>query len=183
MRIDRRTTTVGLAALALVGLTSGGIAWAATDAPGPSSAGAFGHHCAGGQHLFGDDSMMTAAADYLGLPPEELVDRLRSGQSLADVARAEGKTVAGLKDAMVTVMERRLAENSDLTPAQRTAMLTLMKSHLDAMISGDRAGMGWDHMDWDDMGGMMGGHGPGPGPGMMGGRGGGWGGPGGGMMG
>lgn len=175
MRIDRRTTTVGLAALALVGLTSGGIAWAATDPPGPSSAGAFGFPCGGGQHLLlGDDTMMTAAADYVGLTPVELVDRLRSGQSLADVARGEGKTVAGLKDAMVSVMERRLAEDSDLTPAQRTAMLAMMKSHLDAMISGDRAGM-----DWDDMGGMMGGHGRG----MMGGRGGDWGGLGGGMMG
>ena len=81
----------------------------------------------------------------------------------------------------MAAMESRLAEDSDLTPAQRTAMLAVMESHLDAMIAGShRVGMDWDDMR-DMMGGgygMMGG----PGNGMMGGRGDGWNGFGGGMM-
>jgi hypothetical protein len=182
MTINRRTMTVGLAALALVGLTSGGIAWAATDAPGATLSGSSGVHCPGGPAVgFGDGSVMTAAADYVGITRTELVDRMRSGESLADIAREEGKTVAGLKEAMVAAMESRLAEDSDLTPAQRTAMLAVTESHLDAMIAGThRVGMDWDDMR-DMMGGgygMMGG----PGNGMMGGRGDGWNGFGGGMM-
>lgn len=185
MTINRRTMTVGLAALALVGLTSGGIAWAATDAPGATWSGSSGVHCPGGPAVgLGDGSAMTTAADYLGLTRTELVDRIRSGESLADIAREEGKTVAGLKEAMVAAMESRLAEDSDLTPDQRTAMLAVMEDHLDAMIAGTHLG-GPGGMDWDDMRDMMGGGFGmmgGPGNGMMGGRGDGWNGFGGGMM-
>lgn len=174
MTINRRTMTVGLAALALVGLTSGGIAWAGADGSGPSWSGVSGVHCPGGPVMgFGDSTAMTAAADYLGITTTELVDRMRSGESLADVAGEEGKTVAGLREAMVSAMESRLAEDPDLTAAQRTAMLAVMESHLDAMIAGTSVG----GRGWDDMRDMMGG-----GFGMMGGRGEGWGGFGGGMM-
>lgn len=174
MTINRRTMTVGLAGLALVGLTTGGIASAGAEASGPGWSGSSGVHCPGGQAMgFGDSSAMTAAADYLGITPTELVDRLRSGESLADVAAEEGKTVAGLKEAVVATMRSRLAEDTDLTAAQRTAMLAVLESHLDAMIAGTHVG----GPGWDDMREMMGG-----GFGMMGGRGGGWGGLGGGMM-
>ncbi len=173
MTINRRTMTVGLAALALVGLTSGGIAWAATDAGDLVAPGSSSSHCAGQGWGYGDFSPMSTAADYLGLTQAELLDRVHSGESLADVAREEGRTVAGLKEAMVSAMERALASDSDLTPARRTALLAVMESHLDAMITGTHP----DGMDWDDMRDMMGGGSGmmgGSGGGMMGGRGDGW---------
>jgi hypothetical protein len=43
-----------------------------------------------------------AAAQYLGLTDAQLETQLRAGQSLAAVATAQGKTVAGLKAALVT---------------------------------------------------------------------------------
>lgn len=171
MSINRRTVTVGLATLALLGVTGGGIAWAAADGNGPYGSSSFG--CPGGGYgmFYGDDSPMAAAADYLGLSGDELSDQLRSGSTLREIAEAQDKSVDGLKTAMLDAMKENLADNTRLTDAQRTAILERMSSRIDAMIDGTY-GYG---MDWDDMGpGMMGGGGWGSG--------GGWG-PGGGMMG
>ncbi len=48
------------------------------------------HHLEGGPGIEG-------AADYLGLTEDELHERLRNGQTLAEIARAEGKSVDGLE--------------------------------------------------------------------------------------
>ncbi len=48
------------------------------------------------------------AAGYLGLDPEELHDELVDGNSLADVARDEGKSVDGLVMALVGAAEERI---------------------------------------------------------------------------
>ena len=45
--------------------------------------------------------LMHAAAQYLGLTDAQLETRLDAGQSLAQVAAAQGKTVGGLEDALV----------------------------------------------------------------------------------
>ena len=37
-------------------------------------------------------------ATYLDLKPADLATQLRSGKSLADIAQAQGKTVAGARD-------------------------------------------------------------------------------------
>jgi hypothetical protein len=176
MRINRTTATVGLATLGLVTLTGGGIAWASADGSGPSTSSTSAFHCPGGYGMAdGRYAPMTAVADYLGLTRTELRDQLRSGKTLAEIARAHGKTVTGLKTEMTRAMKRNLAADSDLTDAQRTAILAMMNRHLDAMVSGQHmAGI-----DEDDLDGMMGG----PGGGMMGGRGGGPRGFGSGMMG
>jgi len=49
-----------------------------------------------------------AAADYVGLTREELLSRLREGQSLAEIAEAEGKSVDGLKQAIRDAITARL---------------------------------------------------------------------------
>lgn len=144
MRTNRRTMTVGLATLALLGITGGGIAWAAATPGTPAGPGTVGGHCAsawgmpGGPYgmAWGNDAPMAAAADYLGLSPTELVDELRSGSSLAEVAEAQGKSVEGLKAAMLSAMERLLDDDTDLTDAQRDAALAAMESRIDAMIDG-----------------------------------------------
>lgn len=45
---------------------------------------------------------LAPAATYLGLTPQELKAQLREGKSLADVARARGKSVEGLKQAILS---------------------------------------------------------------------------------
>lgn len=53
---------------------------------------------------------LSAAAEYLGLNVEELRERLDDGETLAEVARAEGKSVDGLVDAFVAEAKERLDE-------------------------------------------------------------------------
>lgn len=66
-----------------------------------------------GPHLGGPaEGFLDAAAAHVGLTRAELRERLRGGSSLADVARAEGKSVDGLKEALreafVTGLDARL---------------------------------------------------------------------------
>jgi hypothetical protein len=60
-------------------------------------------HGPGGE-LFG------TAAEYLGLEPDEVFERLRAGDSLADIATAEGKSVQGLEEALLADAEERIHE-------------------------------------------------------------------------
>ena len=50
----------------------------------------------------------TPAATYLGLTEAELHSRLESGKTLAEIAKAQGKSVDGLKDAMVKDAKTKL---------------------------------------------------------------------------
>src|SRR5436190_1900894 len=72
-----------------------------------------------------------AAAKYLGLSRSALASRLRSGKSLADVAKAQGKSVTGLvsaiKDAVKTRLDQAVAAKK-ITSAE--------EQELDAAISG-----------------------------------------------
>lgn len=166
MTFSRKTLAAGVAALGLVAAAGGGIAWAASDAHPTATGVADVGWCADSMGVaHGKYSPMTAAAGYLGLSRADLMTRMHAGQSLADIASAQGKTVAGLRQAMVREMTRNLAADPALTPAQRTAILALMNSHLDAMITGTHMS-GVDHgtgmgMDPDAMGSMMGGTGTG----------------------
>jgi hypothetical protein len=48
------------------------------------------------------------AADYLGLEPEALLDELREGKTLAQVAGEQGKSVEGLEEALVAEARERI---------------------------------------------------------------------------
>ena len=108
----------------------------------------------------GQQPVMTAAADYLGLSLTQLRTQLHPGTSLADIATAQGKPVSGLKDAILAAMTSRINANTALTAQQKAAMISQVKSHLDTMINMDMdhlpgTGMGW-HMTGtgSPMGGM-----------------------------
>ena len=108
----------------------------------------------------GQQPAVKAAADYLGLYLTQLHTQLRSGNSLADIAKAQGKTVPGLKNALLAAMTSRINANTALTAQQRAAMISQAKDHLDTMINMDMphspgTGMG-SHMTGTDspMGGM-----------------------------
>ena len=66
-----------------------------------------------------------AIATYLGITAAQLRTDLQSGQSLADVAKAQGKTVSGLEDAIV----------ADASSHLDATQLANLKSHLDDIVN------------------------------------------------
>lgn len=79
-----------------------------------------------GHEVHGPGGRLDAAASFLGLTEAELRDRLRDGSTLAEMAKAEGKTVAALVDALVAAAKTELAEAVErgrLTDAQRDRLL------------------------------------------------------------
>ncbi|MDW5598284.1 hypothetical protein VSS74_28255 [Conexibacter stalactiti] len=81
----------------------------------------------------------SAAADYLGLDAEELRERLIDGRSLAEIARAEGKSVEGLEEALVAAFREHVDDLVNATPPRRPAF-----------GRGFRDGKrGWHHGPWD----------------------------------
>ena len=145
MKLNRKDVTRGLVALGVAGALAGGVgiaqaATGTTGSPAASTASASpAHMCGGGgggMHgmAFGEHAPMDAAAKYLGLSRTDLQNQMHSGKSLADIAKAQGKSVAGLKEAMVAAVERELDDNTALTAEQRKSMLAQAKSHIDSMV-------------------------------------------------
>lgn len=95
----------------------------------------FGHHDGPG-HGFGH---LEAAAAYLGLTEAELRTQLESGKTMADVTKAQGKTVDGLVSALVADEKKELDEAvaaGRLTQAQADAKLADAKSRFTDMVNG-----------------------------------------------
>jgi hypothetical protein len=151
MKLNRKRVVTGLAATGLVVgvLAAGGVALASTGAtPTPATSTSAGpSYGPGTGHFSGMDGMhgmwsgqqpvMRAAADYLGLSLTQLHTQLQSGKSLADLAAAPGKTVSGLKDAILAAITSRINASTALTAEQKAVMLSHVKSHLDMMINMD----------------------------------------------
>jgi len=166
MKLTRRHIVTGLAAagLAAGALTTGGVALASTgQAPATAAAasatpsyGPGTGYCGGMYGMWtGQQPVMQAAADYLGLSLTQLRTQLHSGTSLADIAQAQGKPVSGLKDAILAAMTSRINANTALTAQQKAAMTSQVKSHLDTMINTD---MDMDHWPGAAMSAGMGSH-------------------------
>ena len=93
-----------------------------------------GGHDRGG-HL-GD---LDAAASYLGLTEDQLRTQLQSGKTLADVAKAQGKSVDGLIDALVAATKKHLDEavaDGRLTQSQADQILADMKQRITDRVNG-----------------------------------------------
>ena len=108
---------------------------------GPRPFGAPGHpalHARGGR--------VSAAANYLGLTESQLLAQLASGKSLAQIAKARGKSVSGLQAAMSAAVKARLDKavaSKMLTSSQEQQLLKRMPSLLNAQIN--RRGY-WGHV-------------------------------------
>jgi hypothetical protein len=76
-----------------------------------------------------------AAASYLGISQAKLFSELRSGKSLAAVAKAEGKSVPGLENAILAAATSEINARSGLTAAQKKEMISELKSHLNALVT------------------------------------------------
>jgi hypothetical protein len=102
-----KRTQLTFAVLGVLALGAGGTALAAKGkGHGPTlRTGVVGHR------LHGPDALLGAAASYLGVGPDALATDLRSGKTLADVAKATpGKSVQGLVDALVAAEKTKLAD-------------------------------------------------------------------------
>jgi hypothetical protein len=94
----------------------------------PAPLGA-GHHAKPG--------MLRAAAAYLGLTPSELRAQLR-GTSLAALAQRQGKSVEGLKAAMLAPAKAKLAkavESGRITQARADRMLAKLSALVDRLVA------------------------------------------------
>jgi hypothetical protein len=90
-------------------------------------------------HLHGPGEHLSAAASYLGLTEDQLIERLNDGRSLADLARAEDKSVDGLKQAIVDEAKKDLDEavaDGDLTQDEADAILERLRARIDDFVNG-----------------------------------------------
>ena len=98
----------------------------------------------GDHHGRGDD--LAAAATYLGVTQADLLTSLQSGKTLAQVAAAtNGKSVAGLIDALVAAEKTELAAAvtaGRLTQAQADQIATGLTAHVTAEVNGTRPAHG-----------------------------------------
>lgn len=97
---------------------------------------------------------LEAAATYLGLTRDELRERLESGDTLAEIAGAEGKTVNGLVQAMVDSAEEDIAaaiEAGRFTQEEGDEILADLPQRIEDMVNGELLGPGGPpgHR-WDD---------------------------------
>jgi len=118
-----------------------------------------GHHgmMRGGGMMMGNNPMLATAAEALGLETDALLDALRSGKNLLEIAEEQGVETADLQAALLTGMQEHAAymvENGYLSQEDADEMLAYMTEnmteHLSYMFSG--GGMGWgssSHPCWD----------------------------------
>jgi len=85
------------------------------------------------------DPDLNPIATYLGVTQAELRTQLEAGKSLADVAKAQNKDVAGLKAAMKAAVTKQLDQavtDKKLTADERTKILADVDKRLDDIING-----------------------------------------------
>lgn len=101
----------------------------------------FGHRGAGpGIHRLGH---LDAAASYLGMTEAELRAQLAGGKTLAEVAKAKGKSVDGLVSALVAAEKKGLdaaVKAGRMTQAQADAFLAHAKQRVTDAVNGVRSG-------------------------------------------
>jgi hypothetical protein len=100
--------------------------------------GAFGH--------FGHVIGLSTAADYLGLTEAELRTQLESGKSLADVAKAQNKSVDGLVQALYDEAKKDLdaaVTAGKLTSSQEQTILSGLKQQITDFVNGTRPQLGF----------------------------------------
>jgi hypothetical protein len=81
---------------------------------------------------------LDAAAKYLGLTDAQLRAQLQSGKSLADVAKARNKPLAGLKSAIEAAVKSDLdkaVSDKRLTQAQEDRILSDLHGRLDEIVN------------------------------------------------
>jgi hypothetical protein len=86
----------------------------------------------------GPGGALDGAAGALGLSRDDLLKQLRAGRSIADVARAQGKSLDDVKTAITAAVTKELDQqvtDRKLTADQEAKILTELKSHLDDLVN------------------------------------------------
>jgi hypothetical protein len=81
---------------------------------------------------------LSAAATYLGLTEAQLQQKLAAGQSLAAVAKAQGKSVDGLEQAILDATKKKLDQlvaDGVLTKTQANELSAGLKSRIDDLVN------------------------------------------------
>ena len=108
----------------------------------------FGFPMFHGRHRFGHfnrrgfgpgpiGGQIQAAAGYLGISGATLLSDLRSGKTLASLATAKGKSVAGLEAAMLAAAEKNIGgavSKGFLTKAQATKFESFVRTRIDDFV-------------------------------------------------
>jgi hypothetical protein len=87
---------------------------------------------------FGFIGRLESAAGYIGITEAQLRTELESGKSLAQVAKAHGKSVDGLIEALVAAAKSKLDDAVSagrLTKAQETEMLGVLKDRITSAVN------------------------------------------------
>lgn len=121
-------------------------------------------HMSGRGPGHGPGHVMDAAAEALGMPQDELMEQLRDGASLAEVAEAQGKDLEAFKAELLDQIKAQLDElvaEDDLTQEQADGIFQRTKDNIDSIVSGEGClgGFGGPRHGSGDFGGMP--HGPG----------------------
>jgi hypothetical protein len=135
----------GMAAVALVGVGTGAAARAkhgprgpkATTAVRPAKAAKRLHAVRAFERRRAVSFLVRTAAAYLGLTRAKLVQQL-AGHSLAEVAVANGKTSAGLQEALVAAVKAKLdtlLQKGRITQAQHDALLPRLRVWVAALVN------------------------------------------------
>ena len=72
-------------------------------------------------------AMVTAASTYLGLSVDQIGQELKSGKTLADIASEQGKSVAGLEQAVIGAAKTALDQSvaaGDITATESSTCST-----------------------------------------------------------
>jgi hypothetical protein len=158
--MKRTLLVVGIVSIAVLVFGAAGFAYAQSQTPetffghGPGMMGNYedfdhstmmggyghgiGHGMMGGNGEYGPmhESMITALAEALDLSPEELEDRHDAGETLWEIAEAEGLNAEELQELMTTTHDSALEDavaNGLMTEEQAEWMV----AHMDQMWSGD----------------------------------------------
>jgi len=82
-------------------------------------------------------AILRPALDYLGLDARTVLVKLRAGQSLAQIARAQGKSADGLVQVVVGAVRKQLDARvtaGKLTAAQEQLLLALLRSQVTRLV-------------------------------------------------
>lgn len=134
MRTPSKRALVALSVAVALGAGAAGSAVAA--GPGKGRPGKAGKTAVVKQRAL--HGIVKVVSDYVGLSPKELREQLRSGKSLAQVATAQGKTVDGLKQAILTAAKTRLDKavaNGRLTAEREQKLLERLAVQVDKLVN------------------------------------------------
>jgi hypothetical protein len=113
---------VAAAAAAAAVVAGGGAAYAAGGSPAKT----------------GNGGRVGAISSYLGLTRQQLGADLIGGQTLAQIAAAQGKSVSGLEQAIQAAVKARLdlaVSNNRITSQQEQTILNALSSRLDTLVN------------------------------------------------